>query len=90
MAYARAAVALPNKNTWVKVASNYTLGWIEIKEQTKQDYFYTAVATSGAAPTDESTAIKISDAIMYLNHTVAIDVYMLCRNDNGSVVVSHD
>lgn len=74
-------------DTWVKVATNVTRCRVDIKDL-EPVYVYTYVDTSGAAPTTEATALRITDGHIIFDIAAAADIYVKAKGVAGSVVVS--
>jgi hypothetical protein len=80
-----------SKNTWTPVATNVVAGLITIKEWQSSRYYQTFRVTGDPAPVgdhNESTSVVTTGQEISINATEAIDVYLYCYQEDGSVVVA--
>ena len=79
------------KNTWVKVTTNVTIGYIRIKQWQPDKYYQTYRVTGDPAPTgdyNESTSVEVGSRQINISSSIPIDVYFYCVDLNGAVVVA--
>lgn len=74
-------------DTWVKVATNVTTGFVWIMKSGPNVYVQTYRDTGEAAPTDDTDAVKMPPPGMPISASAGIDVYIKARNVAGSVRV---
>lgn len=79
-------VACP-ADTWTKVATNQTSGFVHIKTGYNRDWNQTYRDTGGSAPTDLSDAVKFLKPTEVINASAGIDVYVMPVGGAGSVRV---
>jgi hypothetical protein len=85
------------QNTWTKVATNVTSGFIGLRNSQPSKIWKTYVLTGEAAPTDGNStgnpfdldiAEPVLERIIEITSTVAIDVYLFTTETPVEVVVS--
>ena len=71
-------------NAWTKVITGLTAATIRIMKKDPSRYMWTYVATLGAAPTDFSDAVPLTDNTP-LSFGAAADVYVYSKGKAGEV-----
>jgi hypothetical protein len=74
-------------DTWVKVATNVTAGYVWILDSAPTSYLQTYRDTGGAAPTNDNDAVLFPPPGMPISASAGIDVYIKARGVAGSVRV---
>lgn len=78
-------VACP-KDVWTKVATGVTTGVVHILSLKPDNYLQTYRVTTNPAPTDLVDAVPF-DTPLQISAAAAIDVYVQCLGNAGSVRV---
>jgi hypothetical protein len=78
-------IVLP-KGVWVKVADGVTQGHLQLKKYDFNNYIKTQRDAGEPAPTDDTLAVDVKADEMYINSSVAIDVYLKAIRNAGSVI----
>lgn len=79
-------VAITPANTWVKVATNVTGGFVEVIN-VSVEYVCTHRDTGNPAPTTRADGVDLEGA-RRIESDVGIDVYVMALGDVGEVKVS--
>jgi len=75
-------------DTWTKVATNVTSGFVAIANTNPKFYIHTYVDTGDPAPTDNDEAIQFDPSgIEEISASAGIDVYIKAVGAAGSVIV---
>jgi hypothetical protein len=74
-------------NTWTKVATNVTEGWVHILGRSTRQYRHTYRLTGDAAPTDVDEGAIFTSNSEPISSTVGIDVYICTISRAGKVRV---
>lgn len=78
-------VDITPENTWVKVATDVTIGQVWVVDYSVQ-YLQTYRDTGAAAPTLRSDGVDLEE-VAWINSTLGIDVYVMALNGDGRVRV---
>lgn len=81
------AISIPS-NTWIKVATNITIGQIYLTIHPNHYYLVDYRLTGSTAPTDQTTAVTPNSTSIQILNSESIDVYVYCKNNVGGAVVS--
>lgn len=81
------AIVACTADTWVKVATNVTTGFVWIADSAPNVYVQTYRDTGGAAPTNDNDAVRMPSPGMPISASAGIDVYIKARKVAGSVRV---
>lgn len=74
-------------DTWHKVATNVTLGQVQILGPVDKQWYFTYRDTGDPAPTTEEPEVKLDFQNTPIENLVAIDVYLYHRETAGRVRV---
>lgn len=74
-------------DTWVKVATNVTVGQVTIKNNAPRLYRFTYVMTGNPAPTDDTLSHGFTSGTKPIQASAGIDVYIKAVDEDGLVIV---
>lgn len=74
-------------NTWVKVATDVTSGWVHTMEGAPSHYVHTYRDTGDAAPTVTEEGVAFNGFSEPITSSVGIDVYVMALTAPGVVRV---
>lgn len=83
---ANPAIVPCSAGVWTIVALGVTTGVVHIKDKNPNAYYQTYRDTTDPAPTDLTDAVPF-DTPLQISAATAIDVYVWCQGEAGSVRV---
>ena len=76
------------KDTWTKINVNpFYAGRIWLQSLKPSQYVFTVVNYGDNAPSDLSAQIPIRDFFQDLSYSNAVDLYLYCKKNGGSVLL---